>query len=310
MRARSSSCESFSSNHGFFRGGNARESLNQLRLSLNRSLMLPCIDKDSEEYMSISEDDVKELKVHIDSIRNSHDENLEKESANGENSLLYSAEGCETEFTCEQYLSCSEESETEEINSSKTTEELVASVDGPENVPKISMIVGPPSRSSLSISGCHQSPPPVLQGPMLSESPKIKNSQRKSSVFSLNNDVVQASNNVDPTRQSQSHQPESIRSSSLRSSRIFAGPTDSLAASLQRGLQVIESHRRDSAPSRSSVSFSFEHLALNKPCLSAEKVNASVQTSQSGTFICTKCQCSENSEVDDSSKVCGKLFLF
>ncbi|XP_051134014.1 kinesin-like protein KIN-12F [Andrographis paniculata] len=275
MRARSSACvDSFSSHQGFFHKGNARESLNQLRLSLNRSLMLPRIENDSETNLSIDEEDVKELKLHIDSIRNSN------EAEHGESTVLYSAEGCETEYTCEHYLSCSD-SETDEIDSGKAAalSESVASIDEPV---KNSMIIEL-SRDQSSF----------LPGPELSESPKIKISPRKSSAFTLNNlegDAEKASNNLDLTRQ------ENIRSSSLRSSRIFSGPTDSLAASLHKGLQIIESHQKDAA--RSSVSFSFEHLAL-KPCLSPEKANASVQTSHAGrrssdkildSFVCSKCR--------------------
>ncbi|KAL0406986.1 UNVERIFIED_CONTAM: Kinesin-like protein KIN-12F [Sesamum latifolium] len=307
MRAKSSSgFNSLSSSHGYFRGGNVRDSLNQLRLSLNRSLILPRMDNDSEENPCINEDDVKELKVHIDNIRSSVEDNLKEDSENGESALLYSAEGCETEFTCEHYLSCSEESETEEINSSETAmpyPNKIASEEAPDKISTNSIAIDPPSRNSLSISGCHQ--PAVLQDPMLSESPKIKNSQRKSSVFPSNvpiqDDAVQASKNLDVIRQSL--QSDNLKSS-LRSSRIFAGPTESLAASLHRGLQIIDYHQRNSAPASSSVSFSFEHLAL-KPCLSADKANASVQTSSEErsadqSFVCMKCQGRGSNEANGS----------
>ncbi|KAK4420827.1 Kinesin-like protein KIN-12F [Sesamum alatum] len=308
MRAKSSSAfNSLSSSHGYFRGGNVRDSLNQLRLSLNRSLILPRIDNDSEQNLCINEDDVKELKLHIDNIRSSREENLKEDSENGESALLYSAEGCETEFTCEHYLSCSEESESEEIISSETAmpyPNKIASEKETDKISTNSIAIDPPLRNSLSISGCHQ--PAVLQDPMLSESPKIKNSQRKSSLFPSNlpiqdDDAVQASKNLDVIRQSL--QSDNLKSS-LRSSRVFAGPTESLAASLHRGLQIIDYHQRNSAPASSSVSFSFEHLAL-KPCLSADKANASVQTSSEErspdqTFVCMKCQGRGSNEARDS----------
>ncbi|KAK4386918.1 Kinesin-like protein KIN-12F [Sesamum angolense] len=307
MRAKSSSgFNSLSSSHGYFRGGNVRDSLNQLRLSLNRSLILPRIDNDSEENLCINENDVKELKVHIDNIRSSLEENMKEDSENGESALLYSAEGCETEFTCEHYLSCSEEGESEEINSSETAmayPNKIASEEASDKISTNSIAIDPPSRNSLSISGCHQLA--VLQDPMLSESPKIKNSQRKSSVFPSNvpiqDDVVQVSKNLDVIRQSL--QSDNLKSS-LRSSRIFAGPTESLATSLHRGLQIIDYHQRNSAPASSSVSFSFEHLAL-KPCLSADKANASVQTSSEErsadqSFVCMKCQGRGTNEANSS----------
>ncbi|PIN03819.1 Plus-end-directed kinesin ATPase [Handroanthus impetiginosus] len=316
MRAKSSACNSISSsNHGCFRGGNVRESLNKLRISLNRSLILPSIDNDPEENLFINEDEVKELRLHIDKMRGSHEDNLKEDSENGERTPLYSAEGCETEFTCEHYISCSEESENEEINSSETQtaipfQDNIASLDKPDKISETSIAIDSSSRNSLSINGCHQST--VLQDPVFSESPKIKSSQRKSLVFESNHlpvqeDAVQTSKNMDVMRQS--HQPDNIKSS-LRSSRIFAGPTESLATSLHRGLQIIDYHQRNSAPARSSVSFSFEHLAL-KPCLSGDKTNASVQTSveegspsllPSATFVCTKCQGRDNNEADGSLK--------
>ncbi|GFP83657.1 kinesin-like protein kin12b [Phtheirospermum japonicum] len=259
MRAKSSTSNSLSSSsHGYFRGGNARASLNQLRLSLNRSLILPCVEKDSEANLCINEDDVKELKLHIDNI---------DDSENGESALLYSAEGCETELTCEHYLSCSEESENEEINSSETQSEI--------------------SRSSISID-----PPSstVLLEPMLSESPKIKNSQRKSLVFLPidEEDVVDSCDN---------QQPDNNSKSSLRSSKIFAGPTESLAASLHRGLQIIDYHQRNSAPARSSVSFSFENLAL-KPCLKADMENGSSDQPSAAPFVCIRCQGIDNKDME------------
>lgn len=241
---------------------------------------------------------MKELKLHIDNIRNSQEESA----------LLYSAEGCETELTCEHYLSCSEESEAEEINSSENqTEKPSPNTETDDGVAENSIFNDLPlMMSSLSISGSHQST--GLQDPVMSESPKIRNSQRKSLIFTSNHleEIEQTCTNLDVMRQSQ--QADSIRSS-LRSSRIFAGPTESLAASLQKGLQIIDHHQRNSAPSRSSVSFSFEHLAL-KPCLTSDK--ASVQTSPkeqhpsdqpSATFVCIKCQgTSESSETGDSVK--------
>ncbi|KAL3614687.1 hypothetical protein CASFOL_041444 [Castilleja foliolosa] len=258
MRAKSSTSNSLSSStHGYFRGGNVRASLNQLRLSLNRSLILPCVEKESEANLCINEDDVKELKLQIDNI---------DDSENGESTLLYSAEGCETELTCEHYLSCSEESENEETNSSETQAEIFRG----------SISIDPPSST-------------VLLEPMLSESPKIKNSQRKSLVFPPihEDEVVDSCENQLPD----------ISKSSLRSSKIFAGPTESLEVSLHRGLQIIDYHQRNSAPARSSVSFSFENLAL-KPCLKADKENASSDQQSAAPLVCVRCQGNDNKDMD------------
>lgn len=274
MRAKSSTCHSLSSDYGYFRGRNVRESLNQLRLSLNRSLILPRIDNDSEDNTCFNEDDVKELRLHIDKIHSSQED-------------MYSAEGCDTGVTCENYLSCSE-GENEEITSETQTEEPCPNnpllVDESDKILKSSIAIDPPSRNSLST---------VLEGPVLSESPKFKTSQRKSLVLSSNHLPIKN---------------EEEEKSSLRSSRIFAGPTESLAASLHKGLQIIDHHQRsNSAPTRSSVSFSFEHLAI-KPRLSADRANVSAQTlpvsDQPSSFVCIKCLGKDSSEAEDSLARC------
>ncbi|KAL1566978.1 kinesin-like protein KIN-12F [Salvia divinorum] len=263
MRAKSSSSESFESISGNFRSGNVRQSLNLLRQSINRSLILPCMENDSEENLCINEEDVKELKLHIDKLRSSE---------NGES---------------EHYISCSEESETEEINTSENQTELPLSnsaelVNDPDNV----AIDLPPLMNSLSISSSHQ----LLQDPVLSESPKIRNSQRKSLIFTSNH-LEEVEQNLDNI------------ASSLRSSRIFAGPTESLEASLHRGLQIIDYHQRKSAPDRSSVSFSFEHLANVSAAQTSPERHHTDQSS--AAFVCTKCQGrSEGNGTRDSVKTC------
>ncbi|CAI9756831.1 unnamed protein product [Fraxinus pennsylvanica] len=303
-RAKFSSCNSFRSNIGLFKGRSARESLNQLRLSLNRSLILPQIDNGSKEEICINEEDVKELGLQINNLNSSE---------NGECSQLYSAEGSEADLTCEHYLSCSEESENEEINSGVTRTELLhshntVSVADKDNLSKKSMAINSPLRRSLSISGSHQIA--VLEDPLLSESPKIINSQRGSTVFSSSippnqDDMIESSNNLDVLQQS--HQQCDQNISSLRSSRMFPGTTESLAASLHRGLQIIDCQQKSSTSTRSSVSFSFKHLALNS-CPPINKTNVSAQTlpedgqssdAPSASFVCMKCKRAAAKNVED-----------
>ncbi|XP_022877670.1 kinesin-like protein KIN-12F [Olea europaea var. sylvestris] len=307
IRTKFSSCNSFRSNIGLFKGRSARESLNQLRLSLNRSLILPQVDKGSKEEICINEEDVKELGLQIDNLNSSE---------NGECSQLYSAEGSEADLMCEHYLSCSEESENEEINSRVTQTELLHSNNTePDNLSKKSMAINSPSRRSLSISGSHRLT--VLEDPLLSESPKISNSQRRSTVFSSSilpnqDDMIESSSNLDVLQHS--HQQCDQNNSSLRSSRMFPGTTDSLAASLHRGLQIIDCQQKNSASARSSVSFSFKHLALNSGP-SINKADVSVQTlpedgqfsdAPSASFVCMKCKSAAAKDVEDGL---GKLLI-
>lgn len=285
---------------GNYNGGSVRQSLNQLRLSLNRSLILPHVDNDLEdEEVHIDENDVRELRIQLDTLRTSCEENSHCLSES-RGMRFFSAEGCETELTCEHYASCAEESENEEMNSEEHESEI------PHQDISESM-------DSLSISVPRQSA--VLDDPALSESPKIGNTQRKSVAFSSSHlgasqDKVLESYRFSSNATHQSQKGCDQVRSSLQSSKVFAGPTESLAASLHRGLQIIDYHQRNSASNKSLASFSFEHLAL-KPSPTADKVNASVQTlederrSLDDSFLCVSCQrkcLGGPDDVQDSSK--------
>ncbi|KAK9268639.1 hypothetical protein L1049_000396 [Liquidambar formosana] len=319
IRAKSNVSNSVGSNNGYFKGRNVRDSLNQLRVSLNRSLILPRIDNDTEEEANVDEDDVRELRLQLDNLHDSCEENS-SDVYDKRDCIQFSSvdESCETDLTSEHDMICPEDSEFEEIKLEKPQTELLQEEDAASVVtsaPNTSRTTDPASRSNLSISSCHQSS--VLQEPALSESPKIGNIQRKSIAFSSNflksqNNVSESSkSNPDMLRQSLK-QSDQLRSS-LQSSKIFSGPTESLAASLQRGLQIIDYHQRNSASDKSSVAFSFEHLML-KPCPEVDEANASVQTlteerpssdGPSASFLCTSCRRTRfngSNEVQDSLK--------
>lgn len=168
----------------------------------------------------------------------------------------------------------------------------------------------------MSLSSSHHSS--AFEEPALSESPKIRNIQRKSivtspSLLSEQNNVIESPKFcADMPGTSVRQNSETMLRSSLRSSKMFSGPTESLAASLRRGLEVIDSHQQQNL-SKSSVAFSFEHLML-KPSPTVDKANASVQTLSDGrpsldgspsSFICISCrQKGQNvsNEVEDSLK--------
>ncbi|KAJ7960866.1 Kinesin-like protein [Quillaja saponaria] len=256
IRAKSNVHNSVGSKSGYFQGQKVRDSLNQLRVSLNRSLLLPHIDNDTDEEVNVDEDDVRKLFQQIDDLH-SCEKNPRDISVIQDSSQISSAEeSCEID----SHMTDSGEIETEEECPVKTLNKLphedhVALADN------TSKALNSAFRNSISI--CCQSP--ILEGPLLSESPKIGNIQRKSIVISSSflgsqNNVSDSPNfNKDVSRQSL-RSSEHIRSS-LQSSKIFPGPTESLAASLQRGLQIIDYHQRNSASIKSSASFSFEHLS-------------------------------------------------
>ncbi|MCD7466746.1 hypothetical protein HAX54_003751 [Datura stramonium] len=296
IRARSSASISVGSNYGSFRGPNVRESLNQLRVSLNRSLILPCIDNEhEEEEVHINEDDIKELQLQIDNLRGSCGNNS-KETFEKKDSLKYSS------GESEHYLSCSEESEGEEINSEEILEETLDDADQEMET------MQPEYCSSISISPSRHSA--VLQGPVLSESPKFRSMQRKSLIISSEDNIKCSSKSSELSSLPQKQ--GDLVQSSLRSSRIFPGPSESLAASLHRGLEIIDYHQRNSASNKSLVSFSFEHLAVKPSSMSNDKANASIQTSAeegqtspflATSFLCPKCKtkATSSSVVKDST---------
>ncbi|KAI3504384.1 hypothetical protein L1887_25826 [Cichorium endivia] len=271
IRAKSDASYSIGSST-IFKGGSVRQSLNQLRVSLNRSLILPQIDTDLKEELNIDEHDVRDLRQQLDMLHSSCDEEYQ-ETSETRGTRFFSMGGCESE----QYASCQEESENEEIDSEE-----------PESNPlhdSISVSVGRPSDA--------------FNGPMLSESPKIGNAMRKSVAFSSNNLCTGEENVVESLKFSSNVTQESLRisnqiRSSLRSSKMFGGPTESLAASLQRGLEIIDNHQRNSVLNKSLVALSFDHLAT--------KTNdASVQTStEDKRYICSTCQ--QREDVQDSLK--------
>ncbi|XP_059666492.1 kinesin-like protein KIN-12F [Cornus florida] len=320
IRAKSNVCNSVGSNYGYFKGQSVRGSVNQLRLSLNRSLILPRIDNDSEEEVNVNEDDVRELCHQLDNLHSSYEENS-KDASKNQDCIQFPPleEGSETDLTSEHDISHLEESETEEINLEKSQTESPqmgksASVVNLSSAPTNPMTIDPEPRSTFSISACRQTS--VLEDPTFTESPKIGNTLRKSIAISSDlasqNIVLKSStSNSDVLRQSQK-QSEHVQSS-LRSSKIFPGPTESLAASLQRGLQIIDYHQRNSSSNKSSVAFSFDQLTL-KPCQAVDKNNASVQTlpeerpSSDGppvSFLCASCRRTAligSKEVHDSLK--------
>ncbi|XP_022157112.1 kinesin-like protein KIN-12F isoform X2 [Momordica charantia] len=281
---------------GYFQGPNVRESLNQLRVSINRSLILPCIDNDSDEEVNCDEEDVKELHQQIEDKFHSFSEEISDKrdslqfSSVGESFASYLTSDDEVSYpqTIEE-ISPEEEHEDEHFHEDKIilTDNL-----GSHD----SNVLDPVNGRSISVSSfCHF---PNLEDPPLSESPKIGNSHRKSLAlapsFSEHHDKMSDSFkfNKDVLRQSS----KNFRSS-LQSSDKFEDPTESLAASLQRGLKIIDYHQQSSILNKSSVSFSFEHLA-RKSCPEVDKPMASLQTLEEENAIavasphrlCASCQ--------------------
>ncbi|KMT12895.1 hypothetical protein BVRB_4g089840 [Beta vulgaris subsp. vulgaris] len=283
--------------NGQLPGRSIRESVNQLRISLNRSLVLPSIDNEIEEYTNADENDVTELCKHLDEMHRSCEEIPKDLSCDSDSMNFSSVRG-----SCDSYFTTSEH----EINCLHESVEVSS-----DHALKCD---DPASRSSMSITSPRHSS--AFEEPALSESPKIKNTQRKSTVNSLSllaeqNTVMESTKFCADVPGKSVRQSEPMLRSSLRSSKMFSGPTESLAASLRRGLEVIDSHQQN--VSKSSVAFSFEHLML-KPSPAVDRTSASVQTlsdckpSSDGSpssFLCISCRQKGqhmSNEVEDSLK--------
>ncbi|CAH8261150.1 unnamed protein product [Arabidopsis lyrata] len=256
-RAKADACHSVGSKNDYFGAKNARESLNQLRVSLNRSLMLPKIDNDEEE-ITVDEDDFKELHQQIKSLRGSFNQKLKKLPVNRESvsSSFVTAFG-ESELIDDDEI-FSEAVEVEEKDFGESLEEH--DDDSAATIYKSSVksrIKEFASENSISINPCRQSI--NLQEPIQSESPKFRDSLRKS--IALSSSCLRNQNSLAQSIKFTCLAESQHIRSSLRGSKIFTGSTESLAASLRRGLDIID-NPLNLASNRCSVSLSSDNLTM------------------------------------------------
>ncbi|XP_006283133.2 kinesin-like protein KIN-12F [Capsella rubella] len=253
IRTKSDGYKPHASKNGHF----ARDSLSQLRVSINKSLLMSCPRKDESEgqEMNVDGDDVLELNQHIDKFHGSFD---------SVHSSFASASCYEAESMSEEDDDvCSEELENPKHGNHKDADFVD---DAPSELDNVGFCA---AGSGIAIRS--QLPTCILEEPIFSESPKFKNVQKSvaaSTKFSASPRNVSDSSTIGNMK---------VNQVSPSMSNKLSGPTDSLAASLQRGLQIIDYHQGSSLSKSSSVSFSFGHMAL-KPCAEADNLNASVQS--------------------------------
>ncbi|CAL5391925.1 unnamed protein product [Camellia sinensis] len=157
--------------------------------------------------------------------------------------------------------------------------------------------------SNLSLVPCEI--PPILKSPTPSVSPRVNDNSRKSvrnsSVLTpswkdLRDDDELGSEAVHISF-AKASKSSCLNSQSTKSSRSGFPPTEYLAASLHRGLEIIDSHRQSSALRRSSFRFSYKPADI-KPILPIDKVDVGVQTLPQNelpeedllVFLCSKCK--------------------
>ncbi|KAE8679150.1 hypothetical protein F3Y22_tig00111402pilonHSYRG00892 [Hibiscus syriacus] len=227
------------------------------------------MDNEFKEDLNFGEEDVKELRKHLDYLHSSIETNV-RDPSDKRGCIQSSSvrESCETDF-------CPKETEMEEIDLEELPPMAIsAAADDLSSTSKTLKAVDPSIRNSISISPHSRSS--ILEESTLSESPKIANNLRKS--MAVSSALLASQNYVAKSSESEvlreSLKPSEHIKSSLRASKTLSGPTESLAACLQKGLQIIDNHQHGSSSNRSSVAFSFEHLML-KPCPETDKANAS-----------------------------------
>ncbi|KAJ4843238.1 hypothetical protein Tsubulata_039389 [Turnera subulata] len=165
----------------------------------------------------------------------------------------------------------------------------------------------------VSIVPCEISP--VLKSPTASVSPRINSSRkslRTSSMLTASQKDLRAESKSDSEGANlsfgKSVETDSSKPLASHSNKAFRAPTEHLAASLQRGLEIIDGHRKSSAFRRSSFRFSYRP-AESKLALLVEKVNKGVQTSSQfdempglgpSDFLCQSCKTKSQFQVKDS----------
>ncbi|CAN6477793.1 unnamed protein product [Victoria cruziana] len=283
IRVKSSTNSSIGNNCKHLRAWDTRESLNRLRLSLNHSIMLSQVDMVQDEEDSLEEDvaelsneeesledDVAELCNHLHKLCSSSDENA-YDMASSSNQTI-----CTSQTTNDYMHEENDHSSKESSYSIQGPVEIIGVHDPfitqKEDITKTigkeapdEVLDNSGSSTRLMVNPCRASC--ILREPTESTSPRITDQKTKgltSQILSNHNycSIETASLNpkVPKVHESEFQQENYGPSTSIRSSRNLLSPTEYLAASLQHGMQILDSHRGDSA-TRKSSSFSFMKLS-------------------------------------------------
>ncbi|VAI27018.1 unnamed protein product [Triticum turgidum subsp. durum] len=279
---RTKSGEHATSETGYFNAQIARASLHTLRVSLNRSIILPPIEVEAEDEMDVDEDDVHELRDQISKIHSSSEDTLDDfmDAESGEDSPI------PWEHDDQVVIDDSEgplQEEPQKMQSNTNADHDQVS----------------DRKSVLSISASEQLSP--IQDATFCSSPKIHKARK--SVASPGFSPSKLSESSPGEADFETYRKSAVRSS-LQSSKLT--PTDSLAASLQRGLHIIEYHQQNPpAPRKSFVGLSFDHFALN-PRQSA-KASSALEAlpegdASSASTICSSCKKAMENEEHSEDK--------
>lgn len=299
-------------NGAYSTGWNARRSLNLLKFSLNRPMMLPCVDEDGDEEMEIVEESDQ---TDFQSARREasgeatvgEPQTNRSESAPFENKGSRDTDVIMEEETFEQCDNdqCLKSSVDILLNEETPTHQFSkSSGEASVHIPPADLSLVP---SEIS---------PILKSPTPSVSPRVNNNSRKSlrtsSILAhiekgLRDDDELGSDTIRLSF-AKASKSSSLNSQSTQTSRSCFAPTEHLAASLHRGLEILTSNRQSSALRRSS--FRFSYRSDSKPTLPIEKVDVGIQTcpqnesqeNESLAFLCSKCKSGNTQqEIEDAN---------
>uniref|UniRef100_A0A803LZK2 Kinesin motor domain-containing protein n=1 Tax=Chenopodium quinoa TaxID=63459 RepID=A0A803LZK2_CHEQI len=315
---------------------NARRSLSLLKMSLNHPMVLHHLDADGDEEMEIDEEAVQKLcnvvRQQSGGLENSQckDECIEKPSPEisdvsmeevyseiDDNEIivdggnLLSAEGKDTikiENKAVSESQCKLIENGSAFLSSPANMADAEAKNSPSNDPLDTLV------PEVNVIPCDVSP--ILPSPPKSVSPRIVSSSRKS--LRTSSMLTASQKDVENLRLSKKDAHASLAKSSLRNSQlaltIMSGnnarsSTDHLAASLHRGLEIIDNQRKSSAFRKSAFRLSFKPAEL-KPILPIEKVDVGIQTLPDSiempeidgiNYLCSNCNKSLHGDVKEAN---------
>ncbi|KAK4420079.1 Kinesin-like protein KIN-12B [Sesamum alatum] len=291
-------------------GWSARRSLNLLRFSLNRPMMLPHVENDSDEEMEIVDSDETMPVIHEERCVRSPEQGYEDTDVNMEDAVFETVDqdkvsiishelgGRESEISLKRKSEMvfdngsfgpSEEvgstpSVVENLQNDDESRELVEqcpsiqlSADAENTPERATNCIEDGTESNLSIVPIDVLP--ALKSPTPSVSPRL-NSGRKSlrtSSTAAASQSIPTQSKLEAAHASIAKPSNSICLNSLSNRKPRFASTQHLAATLHHGLEIIESKRLTPALRRSSFRFSCMPADV-KTLLPVVKVDVDVQT--------------------------------
>ncbi|KAK8578487.1 hypothetical protein V6N13_100324 [Hibiscus sabdariffa] len=272
-------------------GWNARRSLNLLKFSLHHPRTLPHVDDDGDEEMEIDEEAVEDHCAHVglqSKVTYQHSNEVTKleivESDSGNATSKHGSTGdlvpntsefAEVQDTDDTDVNMEEEISEEPKSSDMVIVGCVKTVTNTPNVFSAHESVKE-NPCQLIVETTDGDSSVILKSPTPSVSPRVNQSRK-----SLRTSSMYTASQKD------------LKDNGPETSCVSFTPTEHLAASLHRGLEIIDNHRQSLALRRSSFRFSSQP-ADSKPILAANKVDVGVQTfpeeEKQVVFICSNCR--------------------